>query len=281
VVDFPDDPSWQRYRAKGGKLERGGRRRENVNGSSRNFTARSTGSSRGVKFGISPLGSAGPDRRPPGIEGFSQYDKLYADAELWLQQGWLDYFAPQLYWRVGQKGQDFGTLLDYWARQNTLQRHVWPGLFTSAIGDGPKGWTPEDILKQINLIRADPRYTGHIQYSMVALLEDRHGIAQKLAAATYVDEALVPATPWLDVTPPAVPQLKRQKIRRHRHSSDSRQPAASYAIWRQQDGGWQFSLQPAGPKVIPAAATENVVISAVDRLGNESARVILPGIVAR
>jgi len=41
---------------------------------------------------------------------------------------------------------------------------------------------------------------------MVALLENRHGIAQKLAAATYVDDAFG-AGPrrGFDVTPPVVP----------------------------------------------------------------------------
>ena len=33
-----------------------------------------------------------------GISGFSQYDKLFADVELRLREGWLDYLAPQLYW---------------------------------------------------------------------------------------------------------------------------------------------------------------------------------------
>jgi hypothetical protein len=67
-----------------------------------------------VRFGISPFGLGRPDRRPPGINGFSQYDKLYADAETWLQNGWLDYFTPQLYWSIRQPGQAYDVLLDYW-----------------------------------------------------------------------------------------------------------------------------------------------------------------------
>jgi len=93
-----------------------------------------------VKFGISPSGFGRPDRRPPGIEGFSQYDKLYADAELCSSRLARLLCAAALLARRPE-GQDFGTLLDYWARQNTLQRHVWPGLFTSAIGDRAQGWT--------------------------------------------------------------------------------------------------------------------------------------------
>ena len=87
-----------------------------------------------VRVGVSPFGLGRPDRRPPGISGFSQYDKIYANVELWLEQGWLDYLAPQLYWPGSSPGQPFGTLLDYWHAQNPKGRHVWPGLFTSRIG---------------------------------------------------------------------------------------------------------------------------------------------------
>ena len=48
-----------------------------------------------VRFGVSPFGIGRPELRPPGIQGFSQYHKLYADVERWLQQGWMDYLVPQ------------------------------------------------------------------------------------------------------------------------------------------------------------------------------------------
>ena len=57
----------------------------------------------------------GPSKKfAAGISGFSQYDKLYADVELWLAQGWMDYLVPQLYWQRAASGQGFGTLLPYW-----------------------------------------------------------------------------------------------------------------------------------------------------------------------
>jgi uncharacterized lipoprotein YddW (UPF0748 family) len=61
-----------------------------------------------------------------GITGFSQYDKLYADVETWLANGWLDYLAPQLYWPIQQTPQAFKVLLDYWQRQNVQQRPSGP-----------------------------------------------------------------------------------------------------------------------------------------------------------
>ena len=52
------------------------------------------------------VGLPKPDRRPPGVTGFSQYDKLYADVERWLQEGWLDYLVPQLYWPIERTAID-------------------------------------------------------------------------------------------------------------------------------------------------------------------------------
>ena len=62
-----------------------------------------------VKFGISPFGIWRP-MNPPQIRGLDAYAKLYADSRLWLANGWLDYFAPQLYWAVEPTGAKFSRL---------------------------------------------------------------------------------------------------------------------------------------------------------------------------
>ena len=80
-----------------------------------------------VKVGISPFGIWRPGH-PAGIAGFDQYAKLYADAKLWLNEGWVDYFTPQLYWPIGQEKQSFPRLLGWWAKENTRGRHVWTAL---------------------------------------------------------------------------------------------------------------------------------------------------------
>ena len=65
-----------------------------------------------VKFGISPFGIWRPGY-PESIQGYDQYEGLYADARLWLQEGWVDYFAPQLYWKISALGQSFPVLLGW------------------------------------------------------------------------------------------------------------------------------------------------------------------------
>jgi uncharacterized lipoprotein YddW (UPF0748 family) len=278
-LDFPDQPSWQRYVAGGGRLDKPSWRRQNVN---RLIEALYDGIHREkswVRFGISPFGLGRPDRRPAGIAGFSQYDKLYADAETWLQNGWLDYLSPQLYWAVSQKPQAYDVLLDYWISQNSQGRHIWPGLFTSRIGAPTKDYPPQEIVQQIGIARARPGAGGHVHFSMAALMQNRKGITDELSAGQYAQPALVPASPWLGNTPPAVP-----RVLAGRHGNGIRlklspgKADALYAVWSRYGSQWRFAVVPQAShewtvQDDPAMGEANAVfVSAVDRLGNESER---------
>jgi len=200
-LDFPDEPSWQRHGQASG-LSRADWRRDNVDRLVQQLyqLVREAGKP-WVKLGISPFGLPRPDLRPAGIAGFSQYDKLYADVERWLREGWLDYLAPQLYWPRAQTAQAFEVLLDYWHGQNPLGRHIYPGLFTSRITDKADSWPVDEILGQIALTRARAPGSGHAHFSMVALAQNRRGLADALLAGPYAEPALPPAMPWLAPRP--------------------------------------------------------------------------------
>ena len=289
-LPFPDEPSWQQYLLGGGQLDRAGWRRQNVNQLIEGLYTGIHREKSWVRFGISPFGIGRPNLRPPGIVGFSQYDKLYADAELWLAKGWLDYLSPQLYWPVAQAPQAFGVLLDYWLAQNPYGRHVWPGLYTSRIDNTPKSFTPQEIVKQIEVTRTRPGANGQVHFSMVPLMQNRKGISEQLKAGVYQSPALIPATPWLGAEAPGAPLVA---MRRDTASMNVRltagggKPTAQYAVWARFGDEWRFSVV-AGTQtefnlMDDAIGRVNaVVISAVDRLGNESERITLrqPSVVA-
>jgi uncharacterized lipoprotein YddW (UPF0748 family) len=276
-LDFPDQPAWQRYLAGGGKLDRASWRRQNVN---HLIEALYTGIHREknwVLFGISPFGLGKPALRPPGIAGFSQYDKLYADAELWLQSGWLDYLSPQLYWAIAQKPQAYDVLLDYWVSQNSKRRHMWPGLFTSRIGAPSKEFPPEEVIQQIGVTRARPAATGHVHFSMAALMENRKGISDQLKAGQYATPALIPATPWLGSDKPGAPAISaRNGASGVTLKLTPGRANAQYAIWSRYGNEWRFAVAPASraewniPNDPKLGAANAVFVNAVDRLGNES-----------
>ena len=287
-LDFPDEASWQRYVSGGGKRSRADWRRQNVNHLIEEIYGAVHQIKPWVQFGVSPFGLGRPDRRPPGITGFSQYDSLYADAELWLQRGWVDYLSPQLYWPIQRTPQAFGILLDYWKRQNTAHRHIWPGLFTSSVNDTPTGWSASEIVNQIDLLRARSADSGHVHFSMVALMQDRGVVATMLQRNRYTQAALVPASPWLEAPAPRRPGLVRRRL------ADGTQEtsvtirrtwwgpkAAVFAIWKRYGAEWRFSVQPAAERIIDLApdrelgTVDAVVVSAAGRLGNESPRATL------
>ena len=294
-VDFPDDPSWLRYATSGGKLSRPDWRRDNVNRLVQALNIVIHNEKPWVKFGISPFGLPRPGRRPEGITGFSQYDKLYADVELWWNQGWLDYLAPQLYWPIAQTAQSFPVLLDYWSRANAKKRHLWPGLFASKIDDSDASWKPDEIRQQIELLRQDAGTSGHIHFSAVALTQNRRGLADLLQQTTYTSEALVPATPWLRpnnvaALPAPVATLRCENNADGRASSLCRIEVSNaaradglswaiWAIWTKYGRTWQFSVATSASTLLPeqsaGQALRHVVISRVDRYGVEGERSML------
>ncbi len=281
-VDFPDEPSWKKYLAGGGILARADWRRQNVNALIERLYYNIHVEKNWVVFGVSPFGLGRPDRRPPGIVGFSQYDKLYADVELWMARGWMDYLAPQLYWPINQPPQAFGVLLDYWLSQNTAKRHVWPGLYTTRINNTPTSWQPAEIERQIDIIRATPNVNGHVHFSMVGLMENRRGINDVLQARQYAAPALIPTTRWLAAQPPPAPSVStREAAGAVTLTLAASAGTAQYAVWARYGETWRFFAVPGASRELQLMRQDSggvlsgVVVTAVDRLGNESGRVVV------
>jgi uncharacterized lipoprotein YddW (UPF0748 family) len=207
ALDFPDAPQFKRYLRQGGKLSKADWRRSHVDTMVAKLYERVRRQKPWIRVGISPFGLGKPSLRPAGIQGFSQFDQLFADVERWCAEGWFDYLAPQLYWKIDQKAQAFEVLLQYWAQRIAMKRHLWPGIYTSSIAQAGRMWPAQEILDQITLQRLHPNASGHIHFSMTALLNDREGIATSLKAERYKQPSLVPASPWLARGRPEIPQL--------------------------------------------------------------------------
>lgn len=83
-----------------------------------------------VKFGVSPFGIYRNKRSAPSIgsmtNGLQNYDDLYADVLMWVNNGWVDYCVPQLYWQIGNKAADYETLIKWWNKY-AGKRHLYIG----------------------------------------------------------------------------------------------------------------------------------------------------------
>ena len=280
-VAFPDDDAYARHLLGGGTLARDDWRRSNVDGLVEKLRQTTQAIKPHVRVGISPFGLGRPDRRPPGVTGFSQYDKLYADVEGWLQKGWLDYLAPQLYWPIDREGQPFAPLLDTWLAENTARRHIWPGLFTSQVtrGEplGPRAWPAREIVDQVLLQRTRSEATGHIHFSMAALMQNRDGITTLLQMGPYAQPALVPATPWLDAPMPPAPMLRAAGARVLIEPAPG-EPASRWAVWRRGRGAastWRFEVLGGSERSLDPQGAEVLAVAAVNRVGRLSAHHIL------
>ncbi|MGB7160410.1 MAG: family 10 glycosylhydrolase, partial [Tepidisphaeraceae bacterium] len=204
--EFPDEPSWAKYQKSGGKLSRNDWRRDNVNEFMRVLYAETKKIKPHVKVGIAPFGIWRPNY-PPGIQGLDQYDVLYADAKKWLNEGWVDYFSPQLYWPI-EGPQSFTKLLDWWLTENPKKRHVWPG---QSVGRYmPRdGKLSMEVPNQLAAIRqnADRGSTGFIFWPLQRVMPNS-ALTDRLKENEFAQPTVVPASPWLDDKPPARPLVK-------------------------------------------------------------------------
>jgi uncharacterized lipoprotein YddW (UPF0748 family) len=271
--DFPDDASWKKYGVHG-NLSRDDWRRENVNSLISRVYSSIKSTKPWVKFGISPFGIWRPGN-PPQITGSDPFTKLYADSRHWLVNGWLDYFSPQLYWRIEQKEQSFPVLLDWWAQQNLKHRHLWPGLSVSgALG---QQWRSEEIPDQIRLLRKQPGAGGYIFYNATSLLTNSvrgDELRRNLLANFNQQPALVPASPWLGGEPPATPNLSVIGVPRTARLTWGEHGTNFVRWWVVQtksSGEWKTEILPRETTLesLPGSP-EIVAVTAIDRVGNAS-----------
>lgn len=276
-TNFPDSATYARYVQGGGTLSLGDWRRDNVNRFVERMYREVHAVSPLAKVGVSPFGIWRPGN-PTGITGLDAYGSIYADSRKWLQSGWVDYFAPQLYWSIASTGQSFPALLNWWGQQNTQRRHLWPGLASYRIGTGTSPYSPNEIPSQIALIR-DATATaggasGSILYNGSSVRNNLGGFATTLSAGLYANGAVPPVSTWLDATAPAPPTITVVPGTTTHAITITGGGTDSWWLlvrWR-ANGTWRQRLLPITQRTldVPAAGVDGIVVNAVDRAGNAS-----------
>lgn len=274
-ADFPDNESWAAYRRTGGSLTRPDWRRDNVNRFIERVYNGIKAEKNYVKFGISPFGIWKPGY-PAGITGSSQYDELYADAKLWLNKGWVDYFTPQLYWPIAPERQSFTSLLKWWESENTFKRHLWPGINTVAVKSANR---PQEIVNQINATRQIvPNSAGVIHWS-IAGLTGSPSMVKAIKEGPYQAKALVPHTSWLSANPLLRPSLlltKKSSSVFAKWLHKQPEQVFHWIAYAQYGDNWEYEILEgdASEKSFPIEKNgkplKAIAVKAVDRLSNES-----------
>ncbi len=229
-----------------------------------------------VRVGISPFGIWRPGI-PAGIEaGIDSYEQLAGDSRKWLKNGWLDYLAPQLYWRDSPQKQSFSTLLNWWRQQGS--RPVWPGIATARINSSEDPGRPaSEITHQIDVSRKlIKNWNGHIHWSAKSLMRNQGGIATKLAA-TYTQPAVIPPMPWISNAAPPAPGVSispagsNTSIRWIPGSNTSK-----IAIQAKINGTWRtIKVVASSQKATTIPRATAIAVTALDRFGNASTPKVL------
>ncbi len=184
-VNFPDGKTYQRYRDGGGKLSLGDWRRDNVNRLIERVSKAVKQARPGMIFGVSPFGIYTKGQPSTVKAGLDQYNEIFADPLRWMRAGWVDYIAPQLYWKDGS-AQSFTELLKWWRSPSVNPRGVpvYPGIAAYRISE--QGWPASEIVRQVGLSRTvGSGARGHVFFRMGDLAENSGGVATLLKKSGY------------------------------------------------------------------------------------------------
>ncbi len=278
-IDFPDSVSWKMYQQSGGKLSRGDWRRDAVNKLIERMYKNIKSVKPWVKFGISPFGIWRPGY-PESIEGFDQYNQLYADARLWLNKGWLDYFSPQIYWPVNRYAQSFPVLLGWWGGENKMNRHLWPGI---SVGRDSSDKSIDETLNEIMIDRGmQPQSKGVVHWSISSVTKNPR-LADTLLKSIYKKQALVPASPWLDKQSPGIPEVHtswQDSVLKISWFHSNEGDVFHWVVYYKYGNTWNYRVMNHGDHVLELSKTmgtgtslktiTSLIVTAVNRTGNES-----------
>ncbi len=202
-LKLPDNETFKKYGLnKGyelGEIDRW--RRDNVNKLVKQLSDTIKAIKPYVRFGISPFGIYRNKSNHEGgseTNGLSNYDNLYADTQLWINSGWIDYVIPQLYWEVGHPAADYNTLFNWW--KDTKGDNV--KLF---IGQDV-GRSLNQVAKKLNPTRVAENVGGNCFWSGDMLLENKNNYKDSLETAYFKHHAIAPNYPKLCHISPKKPE---------------------------------------------------------------------------
>ncbi|WP_026122473.1 glycoside hydrolase family 10 protein [Nocardiopsis halotolerans] len=191
--EFDDDASWEAHGD--GFDSRADWRRDNVNQLIADVHAGIERIRPWVSFGISPFGIWRNDSTDPAgsaTSGLQSYDAQYADTLAWIEEGTIDYVAPQLYWERGFGVADYEVLADWWAQRvegTGVDLYIGQGAYRV----GEEGWESESALStQLDYSGGLPQVDGDVYFSIGSLRSNAADAYARLAGDHYDGPALPP-----------------------------------------------------------------------------------------
>lgn len=207
-LSIPDDEQYRLYNA--GISDRGDWRRNNVNNFIRQFYETVHSVKPWVKVGISPFGIYRNRRNADNgsqTNGLQNYDDLYADVLLWINNGWLDYCVPQLYWEIGHRSADYATLIEWWNRHASA-RPLYIGEDVERTVKAPDPQRPSQHQQPAkrNLTEQMSGVKGTVLWYAKAVVDNVGNYGTMLRSNYWRYPALQPQMPFIDKKAPKKPR---------------------------------------------------------------------------
>ena len=184
-------------------MDRGDWRRNNVNQLIRQLHECIHAVKPWVKFGVSPFGIYRNMKSDPVLgsntRGLQNYDDLYADVLKWVDEGWVDYNIPQIYWEIGHSAADYETLIRWWS-EHASHRPLIIGQDvdrTVAKAD-PADPRRHQMERKMALQRSLPNIDGSCQWYAKAVVDNKGNYGAMLRHYYHRCPALQPQMPWID-----------------------------------------------------------------------------------
>lgn len=246
-----------------------------------------------VKFGVSPFGiyrNARSSSIGSNTRGLQNYDDLYADVLEWVNNGWIDYCVPQLYWQIGHKTADYETLIKWW-NEHAGNRPLYIGedverTIKYADVDNPN---TNQVAAKHKLHEQCKNVDGTVLWYAKAAVDnyDRYGVF--LRNYYWKSPALQPLMPFIDDKAPKKPR----KLKAHQNSTNLlltwmapkgngwKDEAVKYVVYQFKPGESVDISDPSHiisltnhqslETVKPAESGKYIyVVTALDRMSNES-----------
>ena len=243
-----------------------------------------------VKFGVAPFGIYRNKKSSPigsNTNGLQNYDDLYADVLLWVNNGWVDYNVPQLYWEIGHKAADYETLIRWW-NTHAGKRHLY-------IGEDIERTTKKADLKNPNINQMPAKYRLHNEMNNVkgtvlwyakAAVDNIGNYGMVLRNSYWKNPALQPEMPFIDDKAPK--KVRKMKVI---NTEDGpvlfwtapkgkgwKDEAVKYVVYRFGQGEQVNTNDPSKIVAITYNTFYNIkengravyVVTALDRMSNES-----------
>jgi len=194
-IDFPDADTFRRYGAGFNNINDW--RRHSVTELIKGIQAVVRETKPSAQFGISPFGIwANRDSHPHGsaTSGNESFTRMFADTRLWVQNGYIDYIMPQLYWHIGFDRACYEILLNWWTNvvQGTNVR-LYIGLGAYRVVDVAETsvwYRGEELRRQVAMNRQNSTVSGHVFFTYNSFI--RVPVLQDLMREIHGEQAIFP-----------------------------------------------------------------------------------------